>query len=134
MRAAIAVASGRHDDAATEADGALRYLARYPRPKYEARVYTTRGEAMLGLGRAEDAVASFRLALERADAIGQATLRWPALDGLARALDRTGGAGAEAARRSAGALIEEVAAGLAEERRSSFLEAPSVSEVLERAR
>ena len=134
MRAAIAVASGRHDDAATEADNALRYLARYPRPKYEARVYTTRGEAMLGLGRAEDAVASFRLALDRADAIGQATLRWPALDGLARALDRTGGVGADVARRSAGALIEEVAAGLAEERRSSFLQAPSVSEVLERAR
>jgi tetratricopeptide (TPR) repeat protein len=128
----IDLGSGRFEEAASKADEALRYLRRYPRPKYEARAYTTHGEAMLALGLREDALVSFRRAVELADGLRQAVLQWPALHGLATSLERSGREEeVEAARGRAREVIDGVAAGLAPERRSLFLNSPTVLGVLQ---
>ena len=127
MQAMIGLGSCRFEEAASKADEALSYLRRYPRPKYEARAYTTHGEAMLALGLPEEALVSFRRAVELADGLRQAVLQWPALHGLAIALERSGREEeGEAARRRAREVIEGVAAGLAPARRSVFLNSRSV--------
>jgi class 3 adenylate cyclase/tetratricopeptide (TPR) repeat protein len=132
MQAVIALGSGRFEEAASKADEALRYIRRYPRPKYEARAYTTHGQAMLALGLPNEASTSFRLAVEGADGLRQPVLQWPALDGLATSLERSGQEEeAEGARRRAREVIEGVAAGLAPERRSLFLKSPTVLSVLQ---
>lgn len=107
IQAVIALGSGRLEEAASKADEALRYLRRYPRPKYEARAYTSHGQAMLALGLLDEASTSFRRAVERADGLRQAVLQWPALDGLATSLERSGREEeAEDARRRAREVIE----------------------------
>jgi tetratricopeptide (TPR) repeat protein len=132
MEAMIALGSGRFEEAASKADEALRYLRRYPRPKYEARAHTTHGEAMLALGDTEEALVSFRRAVELADGLRQAVLQWPALHGLATALERSGREEeADAARGRAREVIEGVGPGLAPERRSLFLNSPAVLRVLQ---
>jgi class 3 adenylate cyclase/tetratricopeptide (TPR) repeat protein len=132
MQAVIALGSDRFEEAATKADEALHYLRRYPRPKYEARAYTTLGGAMLALGLTEEALVSFRHAVELADGLQQAVLQWPALHGLATSLERSGrDEEMEASRGRAREVIEGVAAGLAPERRSLFLNGPAVLGVLE---
>jgi tetratricopeptide (TPR) repeat protein len=132
MQAAVALRSGRFEEAASKANEALRYLRRYPRPKYEARAYTTHGEAMLSLGLPEEASTSFRRAVERGDSVRQAVLQWPALDGLATSLERSGKEKeAEEARRRAREAISSVAAELAPGRRSLFLNSPTALSVLQ---
>ena len=132
IRAVIALGSGHFEEAAAKADEALRYLRRYPRAKYEARAYTTHGQAMLALGLTDEASSSFRQAVELADRLRQPVLQWPALDGLADACQRRGREEeSQDARRRACEVIEGVAAGLATERRSPFLESPTVSSVLQ---
>jgi hypothetical protein len=87
---------------------------------------------MLALGLTEEALVSFRHAVELADGLRQAVLQWPALHGLATALGRAGGEEeGEAARGRAREVIEGVAAGLAPDRRSLFLNSPAVLGVLE---
>jgi class 3 adenylate cyclase/tetratricopeptide (TPR) repeat protein len=132
MRSLVALGSGRYADAVRLADEALKYLGRYPRPKYEAKVHTTRGEALLGLGRPVDAVAAFRRAQNAADRTGQAALQWPALDGLARALERADRDGSDAAA-AARISIEGIAAGLSDERQERFLGWAPILAVLGRA-
>jgi class 3 adenylate cyclase/tetratricopeptide (TPR) repeat protein len=132
MQAVIALESGRFEEAASKADQALRYLRRYPRPKYEARAYTSHGQAMLALGLPDEAATSFRRAVDRADGLRQAVLQWPALDGLATSLERSGREEeAEDARRRAREVIASVAAELATKRRSLFLNSPTVLSVLQ---
>jgi tetratricopeptide (TPR) repeat protein len=132
LKAVIDLRSGRFEEAASNALEALRYLRRYPRPKYEARAYTTHGEAMLALRLTEDALVSFRHAVELADGLRQAVLQWPALHGLATSLERSGRSEeGETVRERAREVIEGVAAGLAPERRSLFLNGPTVLAVLQ---
>jgi hypothetical protein len=60
-------------------------------------------------------------------------LHWPALDGLASALEGSGlHAEAEPTRQAARAVIDDIAGGLAVERRSMFLALPSVAPILDR--
>jgi class 3 adenylate cyclase/tetratricopeptide (TPR) repeat protein len=135
LQALIALGSGSSQEAASKADEALRYLRRYPRPKYEARALTTRGEAMLALGNTEEALGSFRRSVELADGLRQAVLQWPALHGLATALERSGRQEeAEAASERAREVIEAVAPELAPERRSLFLNSPTVLRVIQAKR
>ncbi|MGH7318162.1 MAG: ATP-binding protein, partial [Candidatus Rokuibacteriota bacterium] len=132
MVALVALESGRLEDAASRSEESLRYIARYPRPKYEARTRITYGRAMLGLGMTSEAIESFRRALELAEQLGQAVLLWPAAHGLSRALERTGrGDEADPAHRQALEVIETVSAALAPERRPQFLESAAVRAVME---
>jgi tetratricopeptide (TPR) repeat protein len=134
IQALLSLRSERFEEAASKAEEALRYVRQYPRPKYEARARTTFGQAMLGLGRPDEALSAFHRAVELADGLRQAVLQWPALDGLATALEGSGREDeAESARRRAREVIEGVAAGLATERRSLFLNSPSVLTVLRTA-
>jgi tetratricopeptide (TPR) repeat protein len=134
MQAVIALGAGRFEEAASKADEALRYLRRYPRPKYEARAYTTHGQAMLALDLPHEASTSFRRAVEQADGLRQPILRWPALDGLATSLERSGREEeAKDARSRAREVITSVAAELAPERRSLFLNSLAVLSVLRAA-
>jgi tetratricopeptide (TPR) repeat protein len=133
IEAEIAVGSGRHEDAADKTTEALRYLDRYPRPKYEAKAHTLRGRAMLGLGLLDEAGVSFRRAIALADGLHQSMLHWPALDGLASALEGSGlQTEAESTRQAARAMIDDIVGGLAVERRSMFLALPSVVPILDR--
>ena len=135
MVALVTLESGRFEDAASKSEESLRYIARYPRPKYEARTRITYGRAMLGLGLDSEAIDSFRRALELAEQLGQAVLRFPAADGLSRALERNGREEeADAARRHAREVIETVAAGLTPERRTRFLGSAAVRAVIEHRR
>ncbi|MCI0632580.1 MAG: protein kinase [Actinobacteria bacterium] len=132
MVALVALESGRLEDAASKSEESLRYIARYPRPKYEARTRITYGRVMLGLGMTSEAIESFRRALELAEQLGQAVLLWPAAHGMSRALERSGrGDEADAARRQALDVIETLGAALAPERRSQFLESAAVRAVME---
>lgn len=90
---------------------------------------------MLVLGLPDEASTSFRRAVERADGLRQAALQWPALDGLANALQRSvREEESQDARQRAREVIESVAAGLGIQRRSLFLDSPTVLSVLQAAR
>ena len=132
MVAAIALEAGHLEDAASKSEESLRYIAQYPRPKYEARTLITYGGAMLGLGKTSEAIESFSRALELAEQIGQPVLRFSAGDGLSRALERNGQEeDAETARRQALEVIEAIGARLAPDRRVRFLESAAARTVIE---
>jgi hypothetical protein len=91
------------------------------------------GQALLALGRPQDAVAAFRQAVLDAELLGHAPSLWPALEGLATAGAAAGDDGeAEAAHARARRAVEDFAARLAEERRAALLASPHVVSILGR--
>lgn len=120
-RSRIELLANRPGQAVDAANESLREALAHGRLKYASRSRATLGEAMLGIGRAEDAAAAFRQAVADAERIGQAPLLWPALFGLARVLELLGRESeAEESERRAQEMIDEFAGSLSERHRPAF--------------
>jgi class 3 adenylate cyclase/tetratricopeptide (TPR) repeat protein len=114
--------SGRPDEAIATADRALELAGGKGRRKYVSRCLATRGDAMLAMGRVEEASSNLREAAVEAERLGHLPLIWTASRGLADALERSGDdEGAAAARTAAADAVATVAGSLSEEHRSAFL-------------
>jgi tetratricopeptide (TPR) repeat protein len=119
-------------DAAIEwAHRAIEMATPVRRRKYEAVGRTVLGLALTEAGRPDEAVGELRLAAEISDALGSPPARWQARVALGHTLYAMGDDdGAAEAFRKAGDIVREVAAGLAPERATRFLDAEPVRELL----
>jgi class 3 adenylate cyclase/tetratricopeptide (TPR) repeat protein len=130
-RADLAVGAGRWEEAAEAAETALRRAGDSGRLKYRCLARTTRGRAMLGLGRPKEAEEDFREAASDGDRLRHAPSLWPALAGLSEALAAAGReAEAGEARLRAREALSGFAAGLSEEHRRSLGSTAQVAELL----
>ena len=130
-RAEIALRAESPESAVEWARRTLEITIRTRRRKYEARGRTILGEALARLGRREAAMSELKAAVVIADELVGAPARWEtrAALGSAAGLLAADEIAAEAYR-EAGALIEQFAATLAQERAARFLKAPVVEEIL----
>ena len=130
-RGELALAAGRWEEAAESADAAMRRSADSGRLKYICLARTTRGRAMLGLGRPKEAEEALREAVSEAERLRHAPSLWPALAGLAEALQKTGQDGdAEETRNRARAILNGFAANLSADHRRMLESTPQVAQVL----
>lgn len=130
-RAEAALLAGSLEEAAGAAQEVLEHALRPGRLKYACRARTVLGRAMLGLGNPEEGLSEFRRGIEDAERLGHAPTLWPALAGLAEALDALGDeAAAEEARRRTRSAVEEFAAGLSADHRRTLLSSPALAPVL----
>ncbi|HEY7281374.1 MAG TPA: AAA family ATPase [Actinomycetota bacterium] len=131
LRAEIALATEGPDQAAEWAVRAVGMARDVGRRKYEAVARATLGRVLVASGRPEDGVRELRSAVAIADALGNPTGRSRARADLSRALGTTGddeGAHSEIA--TAAAIIRGIADGLSDRRRTRFLGAGPVADVL----
>jgi class 3 adenylate cyclase/tetratricopeptide (TPR) repeat protein len=131
-RADLELDRGRLDEAVTWARRALQLARGVSRTKYEVIALITLGRALVAQDLAEEAASELQGAVVAADALGTPLLRWQtrAALALAEANGSETGARAEEHRRSAVAIIRQVAGSLAPERSAAYLAAPQVAEVL----
>ena len=130
-RAEMAMAMGRLDEAIDWARKAIELCIPVRRLKYEIVGRIVLGHALLASGKARDAVTDLKLAVEQADRLDNPPLRWRARGALGKSLYATGDdSGAEGAFGEASKIIRELAAGLAPERSTRYLDAEPVREVL----
>jgi len=130
-RAEMELMMGRAEEAVDWARKTIELCLPVRRLKYEIVGRTLLGRALLESGKAADAVAKLRLAVEQADRLGSPPLRWQAQAGLAQALYATGDDnGAARCFAAASTVIQDVAAGLAAERSTRFLAAEPIRAVL----
>ena len=127
-RAEAALLGGRPDRAEEHAREALAYAERIGRRKYVCRARTALGQALLELGRLDDAVGSLEGAAAEADALGHLPVG-VVVAGSAGA--GGGGARADDAARAASdrarADVETFASGLSEPRRDLFSGRPEIA-------
>jgi tetratricopeptide (TPR) repeat protein len=131
LRARLALAQGKPDEAAERAAEAVDVALRPGRVKYACWSRLILGRALLDLGRPEEAEHAFGDARAEADRLGHAPSLWPSLAGEAdtlRALGRE--TEAEEASALARRTIEEFAATLSPERRSALLSMSDVASIL----
>jgi hypothetical protein len=122
---------GRLDEAIDWARKAIDLCIPVRRLKYEIVGRIVLGQALLASGKATDAVADLKLAVEQADRLDSPLLRWRARGALGKSFYATGDdGGAERAFGDASTIIREVAFGLAPERSTRYLAAEPVREVL----
>jgi tetratricopeptide (TPR) repeat protein len=130
-RAEMAMAMGRVDEAIDWARKAIELCIPVRRLKYEIVGRIVLGQALLASGKATDAVADLKLAVEQADRLGSPLLKWRARGALGKSLYATGDdGGAERAFAEASKIIREVGAALTPERSTRYLDAEPVKEVL----
>jgi len=127
-RAEAALLGGRPDRAEEHAREALAYAERIGRRKYVCRARTALGQALLELGRLDDAVGSLEVAAAEADALGHLPSAWSSRGALARAEAARGrDDAARAASDRARADVETFASGLSEPRRDLFSGRPEIA-------
>jgi class 3 adenylate cyclase/tetratricopeptide (TPR) repeat protein len=130
-RAELALGAEEWEEAATAAEAALRRAGDSGRQKYQCLARTTRGRALLGLGRPKDAEDDFRAAAAAAEQIGHVPSSWLALAGLAEALAKVGRDDeAEEATTKARNLLLGFAGGLSEDHRRSLESSPRAAALL----
>jgi tetratricopeptide (TPR) repeat protein len=130
-RAEMVLAMGRMDDAIDWARKAIELCIPVHRVKYEIVGRIVLGQALLASGKATDALADLKLAVEQADRLDNPLLRWRARGALGKSFYGIGDdGGAERAFTEASTIIQEVASGLAAERSTRYLDAEPVREVL----
>jgi tetratricopeptide (TPR) repeat protein len=130
-RAEMAMAMNRLDEAIDWARKAIELCIPVRRLKYEIVGRIVLGQGLLASGKATDAVADLKLAVEQADRLDSPPLRWRARGALGKSLYATGDdSGAEGAFGEASKIIRELADGLAPERSTRYLDAEPVREVL----
>lgn len=101
------------------------------RLKYESVARTILAEALLAMGRMQEAAAEVLAAVRDADRLGSPPGRWKTRAALGRVLYATGrDAEAERTFREASDVIHDVARGLSSERAERFLGAAPVLEVV----
>jgi class 3 adenylate cyclase/tetratricopeptide (TPR) repeat protein len=131
FRAEIALRTGDLHGAVEWAHRAIDMARSVHRRKYETSARTVLGQALVGLGKPEEAIIELRTAVADADELRSPPGRWRALTALGSARYAVGDdAGAEEAFREAGGVIRDVAAGLSEARAARFLRADEVDSVL----
>ena len=129
-RAEIALEAETPEEAAEFANRAVELARRTRRAKYEARSLSTLGEALARLGRADDALAALRSAVQIADRIVSPYGRWNARAALGRVAYGLGrDDDAAAAYSEAGEIVDAFAAGLAPERAATLVTSPVVQEI-----
>lgn len=117
--------TARHASEAVERGVATR------RRKYESSARAILGEALIGLGRTDDAFGEFRRSLAIADELGSPTPRWQLRLQLGRAAQAAGReAAAEAWYSEAAGIVRDYAKGLTPENSAFFLRAEPVRELL----
>jgi class 3 adenylate cyclase/tetratricopeptide (TPR) repeat protein len=139
LRAELALAMSRFDDAVTWGRQALEMATKGGRAKYEVVSLISLGTALTGTGARDDSFEILERAVLKADGLGSPLYRWRSRAALVEAV-RAGSGGAAGIARAetvgaeAEALIRDVAAGLAEERATAYLAAEPVARALERLR
>jgi class 3 adenylate cyclase/tetratricopeptide (TPR) repeat protein len=131
LRARLALAAGRADEAAKMAEEAIGLALGPGRVKYVCLSRLVLARALLELGRPADAEQAFRQAAALAEQLGHAPSLWPALAGLSESLAALGREDeAQESRTSAHATALDFAATLGEERRPRLLSMPDVASIL----
>ena len=121
-RSRVELLANRPEQAVVAANESLREALAQGRLKYSSRSRAALGDALLGIGRVEDAARAFSEAVVDAEQLGHAPSLWPALFGLARAHELLGReAQAFESRTRARETIETFARSLSEQRRATFL-------------
>jgi class 3 adenylate cyclase/tetratricopeptide (TPR) repeat protein len=129
-RAEIALEAETPAEAAEFADRAVEIARRTRRRKYEARSLSTLGQALAGIGRAEDALAALRSAVQIADHIVSPYARWNARAALGRVAYELGQDDeAASAYGDAREIVDAFAARLAPERAATLATSPVVQEI-----
>jgi len=133
-RAEIALHVEGAEAAADWAQKAIDMALPVGRLKYETVARVILAEALLAMGRTEEAVAELQTAVREADGLGSPPSRWKSRAALGRALNAMGRDDeAERAFREASDVIQEVAGSLSPERAASFRNAAPILEVLRSA-
>ena len=131
LRARLALAAGRPEDATTMAQEAVALALRPGRVKYACWSRLVLGRALLELGHPAESERAFREAAADAESLGHAPSLWPALAGLADAFGTLGReAEGDEAREGARRAIEHFAGTLSDERRSRLLSMSDVASIL----
>ena len=132
IRAELALAMQRPEDAVTWGRKALEMARNTDRKKYEVISMITIGGALSMSGLAEEARKELRAAVVEADALGSPLYRWQARAALADAVRPIEGVdAADAGMAEAAAIIREIVAGLSPERGAVYVAAPQVAAVLD---
>jgi len=132
VRAELALAMERTDEALTWARRALDMARNTGRKKYEVVAMTTLGGALSASGLSEEARMQLRAAVAEADGLGSPLYRWRARAALGDAMRPIDGVdAADACIAEAAAIIREVVAGLAPERGAVYVASPQVAAVLD---
>jgi Flp pilus assembly protein TadD len=122
---------GEPESAADWAQQAISITRRTKRRKYEARSLTLLGQALVRLGRSEEALDALRSAVEIADSIVGPPARWHARAALGEVSYTIGeDENAEVAYGEAARLVESFAGSLAAERAARLVAAPAIEEIL----
>ncbi len=129
--ARLALAAEGPNRAVELAYASIALAARSKRPKYEALSRMTLGEALLMLGKPQDAIRELRPAIAIADQLGSPPQRWQARALLGRAAYAAGGDNeASSAFEEAATVINDFAATLTPDQSASLKTSPIVAEVL----
>lgn len=130
-RAEIALHAESPESAAEWAERAIQIARRTKRRKYEARTLEILGQALVKLGRREEALQTLRSAVALADDLVGPPARWRARATLGKVLYELGDDdGAGAAYQEAGKLVDGFVATLAPERAAQLHGAPDVEEIV----
>jgi tetratricopeptide (TPR) repeat protein len=130
-RAEIELGRGRLEPAAEEALQSIEHARRVGRRKYEVASRCTLASALLGLGKAQQAVTELRSSVRGAERLQHPPSMWKAWVWLGQALLAIGDErGAESAFQRARQTVEAFAENLSGERRSRFLAARAISDIL----
>lgn len=117
--------------AAEWAHKAIEMARSVRRTKYETVAHAVLGQALIKMGRRQEALGEVQEAVKGADMLGNPAARWRARADLAKALVATGDEeGQERALLEAGGIIREIEAGLAPVRAKLFVAAPQVASIL----
>jgi class 3 adenylate cyclase/tetratricopeptide (TPR) repeat protein len=130
-RAEIALHAETPEAAAEWADRAIAVTRQTRRRKYEARSLTLLGQALIRLGRREEAFEALRSAVTIADDLVGPPARWETRTALGAAAYGVGDdETAASAYGEAAGLVESFAATLAPKRKERLLAAPPVAEII----
>jgi tetratricopeptide (TPR) repeat protein len=131
FRAEIALQQSDPAAAAEWAERAIEMARAVRRVKYETEARAILGNALLALGRSQDAIHELRAAVNGADALGSPLARWRTRVHLSRAIEASGNdVQAEGELLAAADIIRSVADDLSGERATRFLAAPPVAAVM----
>jgi class 3 adenylate cyclase/tetratricopeptide (TPR) repeat protein len=132
VRAELALAMKRPDEALMWARRAMDMARAAGRKKYEVIATMTLGRALTASGLAEDATTELRSAFAEAEALGTPLYRWQVRAALADAIRTLDGEDAADARlHEAAGIIREVLAALSPDHAATYAAAPQVASVLD---
>lgn len=125
----LALARSNYDEALVLAETSLKLLHQLKILSYESRLLDIQGQALLAVGRSEEAIACWQEACKQAEALGARTRLWPLLLKLSQL--ETDLAEANRLRQQAREIVRYIAARLGSpELQDAFLNLPDVQTAL----